>query len=443
MDSINKTSRRRFCHRLLSGSLAAGALLKGTAADAFQSSPPNAPTNLRFTGGQSILTQGDFTYLGYYNVDGEFGADLGWSQGFTHRYVGGQLRFLSFGYTTSGLCLLEFAPPSGFGGTVTLTNKWSDIWGGGFSTTGRWIGIWWEEAAQRLWSTNGIDYPNDSEITSTKTIHTRTLNSNGTVSNVKGPIGLSGVTARRVYGGAQAVPSWFQSRYGVGPYVVGWGGYASRMAQSMPVSLGPTMYTIPDPSGFANNADIPTGQFKTIMDHSGATGPGDWYASGSPTSFDRGVRNTSVNNQFDAPDWQSPAPDGLGRWTWGDSNYNTGCWIDGPSKQGFILVPSLAGGRAWYQNSTLNWDYRTSEIQIFDPSRFAQVLAGSRAVWNVKPSSRWVLSLPGMVQTGGSGNDGLVYNVLGATYDSSTKRFYVYYLSWNPNNRIFVYSVNC
>jgi hypothetical protein len=442
MDRRNKITRRAFCRQMLSGGLVAGALLRGAATDASQSSPPSPPTNLRFPGGKSLLSQSDFTYLGYYSVEGNFGGDVGWGQGFTHRYVGGQLRFLTFGYS-SPLMLLELAPPANFGGAVSQTNQWNDIWNGGFDTAGKWVGIWWDESAQRLWSTSAIDYPDDSYINSTKTIHTRTLSSNGTVSNIKGQIGLAGVGARRIYGGAQAVPSWFQSRYGVGPYVVGWGGYASRMAQGLPVSLGPTMYSIPDPSGFSNNADIPTGQFKTIMDCGSGTRADDWYASGAPTSFDRGVRNSNVSNEFDSPGWQSPAPDGLGRWTWGDSNYNTGCWIDGPGKHGFILVPSFSSGRAWYQTSTLNWAYRSSEIQIYDPSRFAEVLAGSRAVWDVKPTSRWTISLPGMVQTTGSGNDGLLYDVLGASYDSTTKRLYIYYLSWSTGNHIYVYSVNC
>jgi hypothetical protein len=440
MNDKQVTTRRSFCRHISSGLAAGALLLKGSVSHAMQSTV-QPPTNLRFGGNRSLLTQGDFTYLGYYLVD-DSTYDLGWSQGFTHRYVGGQLRFLSFGHS-SGIKLFEFAPPSSFGGQATITNRWTDIWGGSYDPTGKWVGLWWDEAAQRLWTTSAIDYPNDADISSTKMIHTRTLNSNGSVSNVRGQIGLSGVGARRVYGGAQAVPSWFQSKYGVGPYVVGWGGYASRMAQSLPVSLGPTMYAIPDPSGFGNGSDIPAGQFKTIMDNSSGTREDDWYSKGSPSSFDRGIRNSNVNNQFDSPAWQSPAPDGQGRWTWGDSHYNTGCWIDGTSKHGFILVPSLSSGRAWYQNSTLNWDYRSSELHIYNPDHFGEVINGSRAVWNVKPTSHGPLSLPGMVQTSGSGNDGLLYNVLGASFDSAAKRLYIYYLSWDTGNHVYVFSVNC
>lgn len=65
MDQGNKITRRDFCLRMLSSGLAAGALLRGAAVDASQSSPPQAPTNLRLAGGKSLLSQSDFTYQGY------------------------------------------------------------------------------------------------------------------------------------------------------------------------------------------------------------------------------------------------------------------------------------------------------------------------------------------------------------------------------------------
>lgn len=85
--------------------------------------------------------------------------------------------------------------------------------------------LWWEESRSRLWTTACEDYTN---IAHQVQIYTRTLNDNGTVSNINGPVGLQGINAKRVYGGAQAVPGWFSGAIaGVGPYVVGWGGYTS------------------------------------------------------------------------------------------------------------------------------------------------------------------------------------------------------------------------
>ena len=108
--------------------------------------------------GRVLLTPRDFAYLGCrlpYTVVGDY------PLGFTHRYVGGQLRFL-----TGSFVLKEFAPPAGgLGGSVTaLTNSWSDIWTGtGLSPTGAWVGLWFEQAQERLWTTWAIDYPDDSE----------------------------------------------------------------------------------------------------------------------------------------------------------------------------------------------------------------------------------------------------------------------------------------
>ena len=421
---------------------------------------------------KQILAQSGVTYLGYYDVPNELGGGSGiiWGQGFTHRYVNGQLRFLTFTFMGNDVDashqfkLVEFALPSSFGSAITsITNSWVDINNGAANYQGKHVGIWWDEPKQRLWTTSAIDYPGDSDVT-TKAIYTRTLNSDGTVSNLKGAIGLLGINSRRIYGGAQAVPTWFQQQYGVGPYMVGWGGYASRAAAGGLISLGPTAYIIPDPSSFANNTDIPAGQFKTLMDYSSGMTTQDWYAQGAPTTFDRGVRNSDVINYFDGGDtrqnpstpptgppqagaqWLSPAPDGLGRWIWGDSNYNTGMWIETANKLGFMTVPSLGCGMAYYGGSTLHTERRCFEFQVFDPANFGEAIQGNRQPWNVKPSSRWVITLPGM-GVGTSGN-GPSNNVAGATYDPTAQRVYVYgfyaYGTYPNNfgNRIYVYQVN-
>jgi hypothetical protein len=200
------------------------------------------------------------------------------------------------------------------------------------------------------------------------------------------------------------------------------------------------MYAIPDPAAYPNESEIPESAFRTLMDNSSGTTSVDWYASGV-VSFDRGVRNSNVRNDFDAPYWASPAPDGFGRWTWGDSPYNTGCWIEGSQKRGFILVPSLASGRAWYEGSTLHCDGRSFEIQIFDPARLGEVALGQRKPFEVKPASRTILSLPGLGSgRGGNGPNG---NVGGASYDPSTRALYLHGFWIEPEirNRIYVFEV--
>ncbi len=390
-----------------------------------------------------VLSQSDFTFLGYYDVPHDLYADMNYGQGFTHRYVSGQLRFLTMSYYGGqdiyhSYPLVEMIPPAGFSSQVTLSRTWADPMGGGLSVFGRFAGLWWEEAHSRLWVGEGIDYPDDTQAMLTVGISTRTLVDDGTVSNVKGEWGFANISQRRLYGGVQPVPAAFQSTYGVGAYCCGWGGYASRGNQGVGggASLGPTMYFMADPS--AQPPGNITGQ--TAMDCvAGWASP--WYpAQTAPSSFDRGVRNSSVAETFDL--WTSPSPDGLGRWTWGDSHYNTGCWINGTNKQGFLLVPSFASGNAWYQSSTLNCDGRNFEIHIYDPAQIGAAVLGSVPIWNVKPTNRWVISLAGM--GGPRVGNGPFGNVAGATFDATTNKLYLYgtYLDGaTPNNRIYVYQV--
>ena len=217
----------------------------------------------------------------------------------------------------------------------------------------------------RLWTTHCIDYPDDSLLKRPQCLSTRTLNADGTISDWKGEYGFTGVGQRAIYGGVQAIPQWFRDKYGVThPYAVGWGGYTSRMAQGLVPSLGLEMLAIPDVASYKADSVIPAKDFKILADHrSGTTNGLDWYAMRKPAKFDRGQRNADVVNYYDGGDkrqnpssppgdpplagaqWQSPAPDGFGRFVWGDSFYNTGCWIDGPNKGGFIVIGSFANGQ--------------------------------------------------------------------------------------------------
>ena len=167
---------------------------------------------------------------------------------------------------------------------------------------------------------------------------------------------------------------------------------------SFQTSLGPVMLGIPDPAGYGAGSQL---FIVTLMDCSSGTQQQDWYASGHPTTYDRGVRNTSYNNTYEGGNWMAPAPDGLGRWQWGDTANNTGCWIDGANKHGFILVPSFGAGDQSYVSSQLTCESRNYEIQVFDPAQIGAAKNGTRAAWDVRPASRWVVDLPGMPGSGG------------------------------------------
>jgi hypothetical protein len=179
------------------------------------------------------------------------------------------------------------------------------------------------------------------------------------------------------------------------------------------------------------------------MDYSGGTASKPWYpTSATPTANDRGSRTPDVAEEYDS--WTSPAPDGKGRWTWGDSAYQTGVWIDLPNKHGFLIIPTVHTGRTWYQNSTLNYAGKTAEFQVFDPMQLAETISGSRAVWNVKPQNIW---RPAQFsnQGGGTGN-GPTNTACAASFDSQTNRLYVRWTFYEGNwpyckDRIHVWQV--
>ncbi|MBY0232303.1 MAG: hypothetical protein K2W96_23750 [Gemmataceae bacterium] len=399
-------------------------------------------------GGKTVLTEKDFKFVGTYKADsnlglGMGGGELNYGQGFTHRYVRGELRFLTLGFISNTYRLVEFAAPAKLGATIKdPTAVWRDIWKNGYGNNGWWHGLWWDEGKGRLWTASAVDYPNAKWEKSTKSLMTRKLKAGGEIEELRGVWGLEKIGQRRIFGGATAIPSWFQKKYGVGPYAVGFGGYTSRMSQGLSSSLGPTLYAIPDPAGYKDGTDIPTGKYRVLMDHGAATGS-DWYKQRMPTLFDRGVRNSDVINYYDSGDprpnpstapvkppakgaqWLSPAPDGLGRWVWGDCAWNTGNWIDGPNKHGFLIVPTFMSGKVYYSGSTLHAERKTFEIQVFDPEHLGEVSKGKRKPWDVKPSSRKVITEDLKRFTNKKGGGGPWGGVYGATFDPKSKRLYV------------------
>jgi hypothetical protein len=227
------------------------------------------------------------------------------------------------------------------------------------------------------------------------------------------------------------------------------------MAQGLTPSLGPVLIAIQDPSSLPDDGNLAVGTFKVLMDHSAGNRSADWYkttGATQPSSFDRGVRGGDYVNYYDGgvysstPGYWQAAPDGKGRWVWGDSAYQTGVWIDLPSKHGFLLIPTVHTGNVWYQNSTLNWQGKTAEFQVFDPAHLGEVVRGQRQPWNVKPANVWRPEWQSTPRTNGQGN-GPSYTACAATFDSLTNRLYVRWTfaagTWPyTKDRIFVWQVS-
>lgn len=119
-------------------------------------------------------------------------------------------------------------------------------------------------------------------------------------------------------------------------------------------------------------------------------------------------------------------------------------WIDLPTKHGFILIPTIHTGRTWYQNSTLNFEGKTAEFQVFDPAHFGEVLSGKRTAWNVKPQNIW---RPPQFGIGGPGTgNSPAYTACAASFDSRTNRVYIRWTFYEGNwpyckDRIHVWQV--
>lgn len=440
MSSSSEISRRAFLGRM---AVAAHVPFSFAGCNAAHAQHParsgRLPTGSGNTAAKALLQPSDFQYLGYYDVQTN-GADSSYAQGLTHRYVDGDLRIMSL-QNSGHLDEISLAGRV-FGELITTpVRSWRGI--GGMRD---YKGFWWDEAKQRLWSASATSYT--TTIFPTQ-IFTRKLNDDGSVSNLHGPVSLDGISAKRVFGGAQPVPEWFQQQYQVGPYVVGWGGGTSLILQGGNASIGPTMYAMPDPADYAAGASISGRAFKTLMDsapateHRGArvTLPMNFLDGGDP----RGNPSTPPTFPAASGRWLSPRTDGKGWWTPCDSYWNTGQWIDTPTKHAFITILSGFSGKVYYMASDVHCDYLQFELHIFDPARLGQSAQGRVAPHAVEPATMTELELPGLSKQGHKTHMTPGQGVGGATYDARDKKLYLLGLGINnfsSTNRLYVFQVN-
>jgi hypothetical protein len=336
---------------------------------------------------QTVLTPSDLT-LACTATLAQNGLQTPVNQGLTTRVVNGQQRLM----TLAGGRVQEFAAPD-CGQTVSTVIRSWDL--GATGALRDFNGLWWEEAKQRLWLNSGIDYPAGDGVVNARVVTVK-LNDNGTLGAVH-TVYLSGVNERKADGGCQPSP------IPVAAYVCGVGGYHSRLSNG-PVSIGPTMFGIPDPDIYPNGATISP---ITILD----------------ASAGRGVRVTTNNvNYFDGGDLRlngttatkptsAPAAGALyvtGYMSYGDKYLNTGMWIDTGTKRGFVMIASLMKGAGWYCNSDLCFEGKQYEWHIWDPASL-----GSNILQ--RPTSMAPFNLPSRGDEFLSGN-GTMESVAGAAY---------------------------
>lgn len=315
----------------------------------------------------------------------------------THRYVDGQLRFLTLTHTGT---LLEFAPSADAAAQTGVTRTWNlSAW------TSDHSGIWWEASKQRLWLTTAQDYPVGDAVRYAR-VTLLGLGDAGAVTHL-GTWQLGSIPEKRVYGGCQPSPVAGSA------YVCGWGGYTSRVAQTGGASMGPTMYGLPEPTSQPSGSTLPV---TTILDTASSRG---YRLTSAVNWFDGGDnrQNPSTRPTFDPAtaggQWKMPV-DGHGWFTWGDSYYNTGVVIPG---RGYLAVASLCQGYCWYQSSTLAFDGRQFELHAWNQSALG---AGPLT----RPTSMVELTLPDGRTDVFHGNVP-TRNVSGATFDAVAGKLYL------------------
>lgn len=395
--------------------------------------------NISPAGTLARLQPSDVTYLGMYHLtNASIGAQVDYAYGFTHRYVGSQLRFLFGRYNTGGIVdICEANAPAAFGSSITsTTNVWphASVW----PTTDpqfrvdHW-GMRWEDQSGgtggpgRLWAAGGIDYPNSAagEDNYTGAISVRNLGAAGSVTNKKGLYGFSGVQQRRVMGGACPVPAWFQSQYGNYPYCYGFGSYASRGGAG-PVSMGLEMVFGPDLSTLAAPNYAVSGI--EAVSHQSGWAPPPWYPGHTaPTTYDRSRRNGNVTNQLDA--WTSPVPgdpNGWGSWCWADGYWDAFNWVTGATKHAILPVATCMSGNLQYINSSIVSQSRSADFHFYDPAVIGQALQGAIPPWAVQPYA--MRSITAEIQAAGGlggGSNWEYGGASGASWDLQASRVYV------------------
>ncbi len=273
--------------------------------------------------GLTLLATSNLSVLGVYYTDhnDDVLAYITFTQGgFTHHYIGGELRFIATALNGSsgGTQLyraVEFKlPVGGFGGTVAaaqITNYWDDI----FNTAGAaHHGITWNEAKGGLWRSQSDDYPDtgsgpgtDTGVYQTRCISfcTLTTGTPGTITNNVWPLGFEEVGQRALAGAVLATPSRWRSSYEFGPFIYAAGQYTSKVNQGYRPGLGLFLLSGPDATTYgAGSVAISSTDFDIVVDHRSGVSTPDPYSSysgpGWVPSADRDWLITEQGNYYDS-----------------------------------------------------------------------------------------------------------------------------------------------
>ena len=424
-------SRRSFIEKLAAGGgLAASSVLLGASAGRAQ-----VPVT------KTVLSAADFSYVGAFRLPFSVNnQDAGYGRGLTHRYLNGELRFLT---TTLPTNVYEVAFP---GTTVNppyplaqTARYWGDVYqgkrflDGGNRESGAW-GIYWDAPDNRLYWSYGDGY--NTVSANDPSIGYSTLNEANGTSAAVGAWRFSGRGCKATMGGITPIPQWFADQYCGGRRLgAGFGGYFSIVAVG-PAHLGPALCAFAPPN-LSVNPNLSALPFNDLVGYPFNPTP---Y-----TTPDRCHRDTDYTNEFD---FWNPR-NGIGYFSWTDYIWQGGIWIDTPTKHGLMYFPTLGNGRTFYQNSTLNAERASHWWMVYDPNDLAQVARGEKQQWEIQPRNSWKVVYPGLSDPLPGWADEPKNMITGVTFDQTTGRLYIAVrFGWatggagENGHTIYVYQVN-
>jgi HYR domain len=378
--------------------------------------PPPPPPPTQVNGGKTLISSGDFTFLGAFKVPSSAGGgDAAWGRTLALRTVNGQTKLLSM---TAQQGVFEINIPSPLGSNpanfpvATLGRFWGDVFEARHTVqyglaSGFVYGLYWDDVDNRLYWNYGDIYKANTNPDSS--IGYSTLN-DADGSHVSVGSWQVGDNSKMTMGGVLPVPSWWSNLYAPGRRLAaGFGGYQSVVATG-PASMGLALFGF-DPAQLGAtplHGKVPS---RTLVMYP--------YTQGCQA---RMARDVDYTTQFDAC---NPA-NGAGFNTWVDDMWQGAVWIDTPTKTGILVTHVEGNGQVWYQNSTTHAERGSHWMRVYSPDDFARVLAGSANPWGIQPRASWAVQFPGaFTYPLPSWQDEPAYLVTGAAYDSATQRLYV------------------
>jgi hypothetical protein len=438
MSDPHSITRRAFLGNALAGAAAISAL---PPAEADTAQRPDAPSALRVVGTKRLIQFSDFEYVGGFRFPNEAGdLDLRFGRGLAHRYLGGDLRFLSTGHKTGpgrpnlrAGKVFEFAFP---GASATppfplapILREWGDIYqnkmvvgippGKSWSLNDMPRGLWWDEQDQRLYWSYACGGGDDSycDLLESYSLGASVLDSVTGRGRAIGCWRIGPAPYKCVIRGCVPIPQWFAQSYTHGRRIAaGFGGSFSMMNNGR-VSHGPSLWAI-DPPGSPHMSAIDATVLVSYH-------PPNAHPYTRPL---RCQRPADYRTKLDG--WS--VRNGIGYWSWTDEIHQGCVWIDLPDKHGVLFFPILGHGQLYYYKSAVKAEKALHWWMAIDPGDLAKVAQGTLARDLVVPAWWQEVRYPQVPYPTGSGWQsewplffGRIPRVVGSTFDPTTRMLFV------------------